>query len=145
MGEEKKGNLGSVCSLPEFLTNLPVSFLHGLLLPSVVYCAANGWALWDLVYEWLCSLWYSGISALLIPLPTFSFTKMGWLCSPAIHLTSIPCLWISPFSNVYLYFNGVYGGNRDVSSTVFNWLSLEEFSVLSLGESFCNALPVCQF
>lgn len=40
---------------------------------------------------------------------------------------------------------GFVKGAEDVSPTLFNWMSLEEFSVLQFGDSFWNALPVCQF
>lgn len=44
--QRRREILGSICSLPSFLNNLPVFFLHGLLLPSVVYGASNAWAFW---------------------------------------------------------------------------------------------------
>lgn len=94
-------------------------------------------------------IWDSGISALLIPPSAFYLTKMGSLCPPAVCFSLISCLWISTSSNVYFHlkthFNRFCEGTRDVSSSVFNWMLLKEFSVLSLGESFCSALPVCQF
>lgn len=101
----------------------------------------------DLVYEWLSSLrhlvlrYLSSANSSIFFLSYKNGLTLLTCYSFCFHSLSVNLY----LSNVCFHFNGVCEGNRDVSSTVFHWMSLEEFSVLSLGKSLWNAFPVCQF